>query len=144
MTIQKNSVSIILNILTLVLTISLVPINVNASGFGRCSEESISIREERDIHPESYCIAIEDDPFCDNVNICDDEGDESREDQFCTGEAVRTTAEGCPQDTHVIEGGETGICYSNGVPCPEGDYKISQSNPSYTDQYYCDNLLPMK
>jgi hypothetical protein len=128
----------------LVLTISLVPINVNASGFGRCSEESTSSCEQRDRHHESYCIAIEDDLFCDDVDICDDEGDVTSEDQFCTGEAVRTTGEGCPEDTHVIEGDESGLCYSNDVPCPEGDYEIPESNPSYPGQCYCDNFPPKK
>jgi hypothetical protein len=37
---------------------------------------------------------------------------------------------------------ESGLCYLNSVPCPEGDYKILERDPSYTGQYYCDNLPP--
>jgi hypothetical protein len=69
--------------------VSLVPMNVNATRFGRCTETSTHSCEERDRHPESYCIAIEEDTFCDDIDICDNEGDVTSEDPFCTGDAVR-------------------------------------------------------
>lgn len=49
-------------------------LHMNASGFRRCTETSTSGCGERDRHPESYCITIEEDPFCDDINICDDSG----------------------------------------------------------------------
>ena len=98
----------IIVVAALVLTISLVPINVNASGFGRCTETSTSGCEERDRHPESYCLTIEEDPFCDDIDICDDEGEINSTDMFCTGQAVRMNGS-CPEGFHDIEGDESGL-----------------------------------
>jgi|SRR5919106_1071754 hypothetical protein len=67
--------------------------SVNASGFGRCDadepEDSTSCKKWA-THPEEYCKINEEDPFCDDVDICDDEGDATSEDMFCTSDAVRT------------------------------------------------------
>lgn len=136
---------VVIRALIATLRMSRVATNVNASGFGRCDEdmpESTNCRM-RDEHPESYCITIEEDPFCDGVDICDDEGDITSNHDFCTGDAVRTIpGVGCPEDTHVIEGDERGLCYLNDVPCPKGNYKILQETPNYPGDYYCDNLPP--
>jgi hypothetical protein len=141
--------TLILNIVIIGAIASLLTIplaaDVNASGFGRCEEGEITSSdcEQRAEHPETYCITIEEDPFCDDVDICDDEGDITSDHDFCTGDAVRTKpGEGCPEDTHVIEGDERGLCYLNDIPCPEGYYKILQETPNYPGDYYCDNLAP--
>jgi hypothetical protein len=46
-----------------------------------------------------------------SVDICDDEGDVTSEDDFCTGDAVRSIPDkGCPEGYHGIEGDESGQC----------------------------------
>jgi hypothetical protein len=134
-----NSIILLLAIIGLTIPI----MNVEASGFTVCNEETGAGCDERAKYPETYCIAVEQDPFCENVDICDDEGEVTSEDDFCTGDAVRSVpGEGCPEGYHTFEGDETGQCYSNDLPCSENDYKILQETPNYPGEYYCDNLKP--
>ena len=49
-------------------------LDVNASGLGESDFPE---------HPEAYCILDEENPLCENVDICDDEGEITSEDQFC-------------------------------------------------------------
>ena len=104
-----SAVIVLMGILTVA-----IPMNVNASGLSESDFPE---------HPEAYCILNEDYSPCANVDICDDEGEITSEDQFCTGEAVRNLPYppgGCPEDYHGIEDDETGQCYSDDIECPEG------------------------
>jgi hypothetical protein len=43
--------------------------------------------------------------------------------KFCTGKAVRNLPYppgGCPEGFHGVEDDESGLCYSDNIPCPEG------------------------
>ena len=144
--------------LTLILTLAQVMISqayVNATGLSGCYDHdpdaktefdpdpAPDICQDRSNHPEAYCLNYDQDPWCNQVNICDDEGEITSKDMFCTGEAARiVSGVGCPKGFHVIEGDESGLCYINSMPCPETDYKILQETPSYPGEYYCDNLPP--
>jgi hypothetical protein len=112
----------------------------NATGLTLCDDPERQVCEDRSNHPEEYCIHYQEVPWCDKVNICDDEGEITSNDQFFTGEAVRDLpSRHCPVDTHSIEGDESGQCYRNHVPCPEDMHKIPVTNPDYPGDYYCDN-----
>lgn len=67
------------------------------------------------------CInQIEEDDFCNNIDICDDEGEITSNDKFCKGEAIRDLSEdpwNCPVGYHWIEDDESGLCYTNDKEC---------------------------
>lgn len=127
---------------------------VNATGLGGCynrdenattefdPDAGSDICSDRSNNPEAYCLNYGDDPWCNRVDICDDGGEITSKDLFCTGEAVRSADEGCPKGFHSIGGDESGLCYINSIPCPEGAYKIRDSNPTYAGDYYCDSSPP--
>jgi hypothetical protein len=95
--------------------------NVNASGLSSCNDPETQVCEDRNEHPERYCIQYEEDEWCDQVDICDDEGEITSKDQFCTGEAVSSGPEGCPDGYHSVEDDETGQCYDNDLGCQYDD-----------------------
>jgi hypothetical protein len=96
-----------------------MPIQVNASGLSICDDPSVQRCEDRNNHPERYCISYGDeDEWCENVDICDYGGEITSKDQFCTGEAVRNLPEGsCPDGFHSVEEDESGLCYDNDLGC---------------------------
>ena len=77
-------------------------------------------------HPERYCMSYGDDPdqdLCEDVDICDEEGEITPDNDFCTGKAVRNllySPGGCPEGFHSTEDDESGLCYPDTEPCYPG------------------------
>jgi hypothetical protein len=126
---------------------------VNATGLTHCDDPETQVCEDRSNHPEEYCIKYEEDEWCDQVDICDDEGEITSKDLFCTGEAVSYDAyEGCPEGYHEEEDDESGQCYRNDVPCREGMITTDENDcrakysfcPSRSDHSDCKEFLRRK
>ena len=90
-------------------------------------------------HPERYCINYEDDPRCQEVDICDDEGEITSEHLFCTGGAVRyESSKGCPDGYHNEEGNDLGLCYDNDLGCQLVDELILNEDKTTCVEYKVD------
>lgn len=105
--------------------------NVNATGLTHCDDPTGQTCEDFKNHPEAYCIKDERNPLCENVDICEDEGEITSKGLYCSDSISDDPYKGYPEGYHSVEDDESGQCYTNVRGCEYEDMMLVKSKNSH-------------